>query len=232
MRAGMKRKAPPMRRMSEDARPLSSVEMDIHRNLIQTHSSPDKQRPAHTTAPRTIGMDQRKLIETQLRNRIIRNARRNAPYSQSVTQSELTGSSQVPMTPTVSMPAIPMTPAIAPTTISLTAHRPHSTTPGSSGISSGSSRTLATHDESLLRLSPDSRHLFTRSLSQPANLLRPRTMPSSRQGAPVTQISREREQRAMMRHFANIMAESRNSTNPNTTNNQNQNSNYQQHPPE
>lgn len=199
LRAGMKRKAPPVRRISEDARPLSNVEMDIHRSIIQTHAaSPEKQRATVSTSHRSVDQ-QRKMLETQIRNRMMLRHRR-PQYSQNVTQAELTGANPVPMTPVT---PVPMTPAIAPSTISLTLNRQHSS---SLGDSSQSSTSLSSHNDSLLRLSPDARHLFTRSLSQPANLLRPHTMP--RPANPARHMSREH--RLMLHRLASYMAESRN----------------------
>ena len=142
--AGVKRKGPPIRRLSEDARPLSNLEMDMYRNKRVLHTPAPPPSTSNIQSATMKHSDyQRKLLQFHMRTHTGKR-----PYIPSTTRVETQSRS--------ASRGVPMTPAIAPTTISLThleTPQPRSTNP-------------FTH------LSTEARHLYSRSMSQPANLLR------------------------------------------------------------
>lgn len=165
-----------MRRLSEDAKPLSNVELEVHRNLLRNHAPPT-QTGSTNTVIRHIPRDrdhQRKILETQLRMRM----RRRTPYSQPGTETDLAEESRSTTRVTATNAAIPHTPL-----------------PG-----------LSTTSPFLTRLSPEARHVYTRSLSQPASLLRAHSAAIRPSTSTAANMSTGR--RLMLQRLASFMAAS------------------------
>lgn len=177
---GMKRKTPPVRRLSEDARPLSNLEMDMYRNKRVLHTpAPPPSTSNVQLATNKHSEFQRKLLESRIRNH------NKSPYTAHITRPEL-------MARTISR-GVPMTPAITPTTISLTSletPQPITTDP-------------------FVSLSSEARHLYSRSMSQPATLLRSR--PATRGVSNPTHMPSDH--RIMFQRLASYMAGNSNSSN-------------------
>lgn len=175
----LKRKGPPVRRLSEDARPLTRVELDMHKDLIASHSPtivttvsmlPDSNQLLTTGGSTAGGSIQpvaapRVHTERHLPASVIRaiQARQRMrqqrpPYTQSLSYTDVMHG-RIPMTP--------LTPAIAVTAVSFPAAR---LTPASTVVAS----TPTNHElppgpvlQALYDM-PNIRHSLTRSNSQPA----------------------------------------------------------------
>lgn len=156
---------PPIRRLSEDARPLSHVELDIHRKIIQSHTSasaPNHQQPP-AAATRVAVLPDNRLIAVNLANaRTINRIR----YGLANTQPSLT------------TPDVPSTPALFPATALA-----YPNTHGLSSVTSSARHDIPqTLNPSQNRYHPgfyrsESRRLITRSYSQPAGVSRSAAAP-------------------------------------------------------
>jgi len=178
----VRRKGPPMRRLSEDARPLSNAEMDMHRKLLQTHTSVSSSVSAHSSHPINSAHRPRKTLESQLLRSL---QQRNMPYA----HPETGGASRILPTSSfrTATRGVPMTPTIDSTTISLTP----------SHISNNMADDLP--QSSLLNLPSHTRRYYRRSMSQPLNLIAPVVS----RGSPHSQAARER--RLMIQRLSNLV---------------------------
>lgn len=149
---------PPIRRMSEDARPLSHVELDIHRKIIQSHTSPPVPSTQQPSAVNRISV----LPEDRAVALNLASARTLARMRLGLSQTH-------PSSTTRSSSEIPSTPAVFPTT-ALAYPNPHNYSSVVATIRheipQTPNPTQHLYHPALYR--PDSRRLITRSHSQPA----------------------------------------------------------------
>ncbi|XP_067946607.1 serine/threonine-protein kinase 40-like [Watersipora subatra] len=149
---GMKRKGPPIRRLSEDARPLSNIEIDMYRSKRVLHTPAPPPSTSNILSATAKHNDyQRKLLEFRLRTHS------KTPYAR--------GSSQAEQRSRALGRGVPMTPTIAPTTLSL----PPAATP------------LPRATNPFTHLRTDGGHSHGHSVSPSANPLRNQATPNTSQ---------------------------------------------------
>lgn len=183
-----------MRRLSEDARPLSKLELDMHSQILQQSraSKPAVNRALHLQG---LQLQQRRLME-QIHKRTM-----SRPISSLVQPGDL-----------VRTLVIPGTPSAVPTAMPLLGYRVTSIT--DTPATPLTDRTL----DPFIRASDIRGHPYTRSLSQPANLLPSHQTARATVSTPA-HINRSRQIRQRLTGAANSNTDSAPNQNPPSTSN-------------